>query len=64
MLGVSSVSARAFVVSGSRRPQPALRPGGHQFVLTAKTPKSWAGTTRTFTLKFNDQSVHTQVVKF
>ena len=38
--------------------------GGHQFVLTAKTPKSWAGTTRTFTLKFNDQSVHTQVVKF
>ena len=38
--------------------------GGHQFVLTAKTPKSWAGTTRTFTLKFNDQSVHTQVVQF
>ena len=38
--------------------------GGHQFLLTAKTPKSWAGTTRTLTLKLNDQSVHTQVVKF
>lgn len=37
--------------------------GGHQFVLTAKTPKSRAGTTRTLTLKLNDQSVHTQVVK-
>ena len=36
--------------------------GGGQFVLTANTPMWGAGTTHTFTLKLNDQSVHTQVV--
>ena len=37
-------------------------PRGRGGVLFPRT--SWAGTTRTFTLKLNDQSVHTQVVKF
>jgi hypothetical protein len=36
--------------------------GGGQFVLTANTPMWRAGTTHTFTLKLNGQSVHTQVV--
>lgn len=36
--------------------------GGGQFVLTANTPMWGAGTTHTFTMKINGQSVHTQVV--
>jgi hypothetical protein len=39
-------------------------PDGQQFILIAETPKSWAGTTRTFTLRLADQSVHTVTVKF
>jgi hypothetical protein len=37
---------------------------GQQYLLLAKTPKSWAGQTRTLTVTLDDKSVHTQVVTF
>ncbi|WP_082115233.1 PxKF domain-containing protein [Lentzea aerocolonigenes] len=35
-----------------------------QFVVLAKTPKQWANTTKTFTLKLNDDTTHTAVIRF
>ena len=35
-----------------------------QYVLLVKTPRTWAGQTRTLTVTLNDKSVHTQVVTF
>ena len=42
----------------------SLKMDNGQYVLVANTPKSWAGTRRTFTLRLDDQSVHTAVVQF
>ena len=37
---------------------------GQQYVLLAKTAKTWAGQTHTLTVTLDDNSVHTQEVKF
>jgi hypothetical protein len=34
------------------------------FNLVASTPKAWAGTTRVFTLKLNDDTTHQAVIQF
>ena len=36
-----------------------LKHDGKQYVLVAKTPKAWAGTTRTSTLRLDDGTSHT-----
>lgn len=41
----------------------SLANDGAQYNLHVKTPKSWANSTVTFTLTFNDQSVHTVAIK-
>jgi len=37
---------------------------GQQYVLLAKTAKTWVGQTHTLTVTLDDNSVHTQEVKF
>lgn len=61
------VTATSAVVSGVFDAAGAtydLKVVGSQYMLQVNTPRSWAGTLRMFTLKLDDQSVHTVAVQF
>lgn len=57
----AAVSSYSFDAPGGSY---SLKVDNGQYVLVANTPQSWAGTQRTFTLRLDDQSVHTAVVQF
>ena len=59
--GSSNVTSYGFDAPGATY---SLEPEGDQYVIVAKTPKSWAGSRHTFTVVLNDHSVHTAVVQF